>query len=131
MKPETLENYDMYLCCTTLLALTFFLTIGCTSFQPMVRPKPPAVLQGSNADIREHLLREIPIGTSREDAESRVKSLGLNLVPPSEFEPEASRFIHCRFDVRKGRSGQNTWMIQIDCPEGKVTDAFCEQIGVE
>ena len=97
----------------------------------MVRPKPPAVLQGSNTDIRERLLREIPIGTSREDAENRVKSLGLYLVPPSELEPEASRFIHCRFDVRKGRSGQNTWMIQIDCPEGKVIDAFCEQVGVE
>jgi hypothetical protein len=121
----------MYPCCTTLLALTFFLTIGCTSFQPEFRPKPPAILQGSNPDIREHLLREIPIGTSREDAESRVTSLGLNLVPPSEFESEASRFIHCRFDVRKGRFGQNTWIIQIDCPEGKVTDAFCEQVGVE
>jgi len=121
----------MYPCCTTLIALTFFLTVGCKSFEPEYRSKPPAVLQGSNPDIRERLLKEIPIGTSRGDAESRLKTLGLELLPQSEFDSDASHFIHCRFEGRKGMFGQNTWFIQFDCPEGKVKDAFCEQIGTE
>ena len=57
-----------------MIALSFFLTVGCTSFQPKYRSIPPAVLQGSNSDIRERLLREIPIGTNRDDAERLVKS---------------------------------------------------------
>lgn len=112
-----------------LFALSLTLT-GCSSLNFRKEPPVPAVLSGSNQEIREKLLKEIPIGSSQADAERVIRSLGLEPQPESNLDT-GKPLILCSYSGRKGLSGQNTWLIQIDCPEGQVTDIFCEQIGTE
>ena len=118
----------MHGCRSVFFALSFFLTVGCTSFQPEHHSAKPSFLRGNNSEIREYLLRKITIGTLSEDAENLAKSLGLELSPRPDLGSEASRAIECRYTGQKGLFGQNIWLIQIDCPDGKVSDIFCEQI---
>jgi hypothetical protein len=112
-----------------LLALTLTLT-GCSSLSFRQEPPVPAVLSGSNQEIREKLLQEIPIGSSRADAERAIRSLGLEPQPEADLD-SGKPLILCSYSGRKGLMEQNTWLIQIDCPDGQVTDVFCEQIGTD
>jgi hypothetical protein len=112
-----------------LLALSLNLT-GCSSLSFRKEPPVPAILSGSNEEIREKLIQEIPIGSSRADAERVIRSLGLEPQPESNLDT-GKPLILCSYSGRKGLTGQNTWLIQIDCPDGQVTDIFCEQIGTE
>lgn len=103
---------------------------GCSTLSFRDAPAPPAVLRGSNSEIREKLLEKIPTGTPRPEAEQTLRSLGLEPQPESDLD-SGKPLILCNFTRRQGLSGQNTWLIQLDCPDGKVTDIICEQIGTE
>ncbi len=114
-----------------LISAAFFLTVGCTSFSTQHDSVAPFLLKGDQAQVRERLLARIPIGTSQAEAERLVKSFGLELTPESELGFDSHDSINCRHTVRKGMFGQAFWIIQIDCPNGAVSDIICEQIGIE
>lgn len=113
-----------------LFAFSIFGTIGCTTFPSKYISQRPSILRGSNLEIQQELLKRIPIGTSREDAERLIQSLGLELTPPSGLGLEPQDVIACQYTGRTGLFGQATWLIEIDCPLGKVADIICEQISV-
>ena len=76
------------------------------------------------------MLKEIPVGTSQAEALRIVRSLGLE--PQTESDLNSGKpLILCNYTGKKGLTGEVTWLVQIDCPEGKVTDILCEQIGVD
>jgi hypothetical protein len=105
-----------------------FATIGCATFPSKELSQRPSILRGSNLEIQEELLKRIPIGTSHDDAKRLIQSLGLELTPKSGLGLEPQDVIACQYTGRKGLFGQATWLIEIDCPDGKVADIICEQI---
>ncbi len=122
-----------------LIALWLILGVGCSSLSTMP-PRTPSttpssankkLFRGSPDQIRERLLASIPIGMSRKDAEDRVVSLGLTKSDPSEIAMESPPFISCRYLDESFWSGDTIWLIQIECPEGKVSDIICERISFE
>jgi len=117
-------------CRCILLALAVSQSFGCTAGPPDYFSATPSFLRGNPSEVREHLLTHIPIGTPHKDAEQMVKSLGLELTPQSELGSEAIDAIECRHTGPNGPFGQKTWLIRIDCPDGKVADILCEPIGV-
>ncbi len=113
-----------------IVIVLVFATMGCNSLPSKGKSKRPPILQGNNSDIREGLLARIPIGTSRGEAERVIQLLGLELTPESGFGFEPRDVIGCQYSGRKGLLGEATWIIEIKCPDGKVADIICEQIGV-
>jgi hypothetical protein len=120
----------MHGCRCILLAMAVSQTFGCTTASSDYFSATPSFLRGNPSEVREQLLTHIPIGTPHKDAERLVKSLGLELTPQSELGSEAIDAIECRHTGPNGPFGQTTWLIRIDCPDGKVTDILCESIGV-
>ena len=106
------------------------LIIGCTWVPSKHLSAKPSFLCGNPPEVRERLLTHIPIGTPQKDAERLAELLGLERTPQSDLGFQAQDSIHCRFTVEKGLFGQAIWLIQIDCPDGKVADILCEQIGI-
>jgi hypothetical protein len=113
-----------------IIIVLVFASMGCNPLPSIGKSKRPPILQGNNSDIRERLLARIPIGTSRGEAERVIQSLGLELTPESGFGFEPRDVIACQYSGRKGVFGEATWIIEINCPDGKVADIICEQIGV-
>lgn len=112
-----------------LLGLVIF-SGGCSSFGLRKEPPIPSILRGSNQEIRQNLLQKIPVGSSRADAERIIRSLGLEPQPESDLNT-GQPLILCNYTGNTGLHKQTTWLIQIDCPDGKVTDIVCEQIGAD
>ncbi len=124
------KDLKMHGWCPVFIAATLFIAVGCggaSSKQPSV---DPSLLNGTPAQVRERLLNHIPIATPRLDALRFVKSLGLELTPQSELGYDAFDSIHCRYTVKTGLFGEAIWLIQIDCPNGAVTEVMCEQFGI-
>lgn len=115
----------------TALALLMLSSLGCQGIPLPIRSAKPAILYGDNPEIREKLLTQIPVGTSRAEAERRVQELGFEITPSLNLEPETGDQIHCRYTGRKGLLGEAIWLLQINCAEGKVVDIIVEQIGIE
>ena len=113
------------------LVVALFLTVGCTSVSSNQYSVETSLLRGEPAQVRERLLTQIPIGTPQLEAERLATSLGLELTPQSEMGSEALDSINCRTTVRKGLFGEAFWLIQIDCPDGTVSNIICEQIGID
>jgi hypothetical protein len=65
------------------------------------------------------------------DAERQVMSLGLTKSDPPEIAMESPPFISCRYLDESFWSGESIWLIQINCPDDKVSDIICEQIGIQ
>lgn len=120
----------MHGCRCLQLALAIAITLGCSSVPSNHFSATPSLLRGDSLEVRNRLLKHIPIGTPREDADQLVKSLGLELTPRSELASAAADAIECRHIGSNGTFGQTTWLIRIDCPDGKVADILCEQIGI-
>ncbi|MFN7840494.1 MAG: hypothetical protein ACK5YR_22825 [Pirellula sp.] len=113
------------------LVLLLTLGLGCSSLSTRPSSTNKNLFRGSPDQVRDRLLASIPIGTSRRDAENQVVSLGLTKSNPSEIAMESTPFISCRYLDKSFWSGETIWLIQIDCPDGKVSDIICEQIGIE
>jgi hypothetical protein len=114
-----------------LFVLLLILGLGCSSLstRPSSANKNP--FRGSPNQVRDRLLSSIPIGMSRIDAERQVVALGLTKSNPSEIAMESPPFISCRYLDKSFWYGETIWLIQIECPEGKVSDIICERIGFE
>jgi hypothetical protein len=121
----------MHGCQLVLFTVSVTLSVGCNAFSSKQPSSTPSFLRGSDSQIRERLLNSIPVGTSDADAERIAKSLGLELTPDSSVDAGVAPAIHCRYIEKRRLSGQTMWLIQIDCPDGKVTDILCEQIGID
>ncbi len=112
-----------------LLATVIALVIGCVWAASKQLSAKPSLLSGNPSQTRDRLFTHIPIGTPRKDAERLVASLGLNLTPPTDLGFSPSDSVHCQ-QTKSKLFGQVTWLIQIDCPGGKVTDIVCEQFWI-
>jgi len=113
---------------TCLAEALFILLMGCTglpSNQPSAASYP---LNGNPQQIRNRLLTEIPIGTSRTDALRIAMSLGLEPTPPT-FGLEEDNSLRFQNEGKHGWFGQKISLIQIECSRGVVEDISCEQIG--
>ena len=113
-----------------LLGLSCFGS-GCSSLSTRPSSTNKYLFRGSPDQVRDRLLANIPVGMSRIDAERQVDSLGLTKSNPSEIAMESPPFISCRYLDNSFWSGESIWLIQIECPEGKVSDIICERIGFE
>lgn len=113
---------------TCLVVALFFLLMGCTGL-PLNQPSAASsLLRGNPQRIRERLLTEIPIGTSRTDAMRIAMSLGLEPAPPT-IGLDEDHSLRFQNEGKHGWFGQKISLIQIECSEGGVEDIFCEQIG--
>jgi len=113
-----------------LLTVAMSLTLGCAIVPSHYFSAKPSFLRGTTSEVRKQLIAHIPIGTPRKEADQLVKSLGLELTPPSDLAWVDVDAIECRHTVPNGLFGQTIWIIRIDCPDGKVADILCEQIGL-
>lgn len=114
-----------------VLVLFLILGIGCSSLSTSTAIAKKNPFRGSPNQVRERLLLSIPIGMSRIDAEKQVDALGLTKNDPSEIGMESPPFISCRYLDKSFWYGETIWIIQIECPDGKVSDIICERIGFE
>jgi len=110
--------------------LVVSLTVGCTNIVSRHSSATPKYLRGTPAEVRKHMLTHIPTGTPRNEAYRIIKSLGLELTPQSELATVNPDAIECRHVGPQGLFSQTTWLIRIDCPNGKVVDILCEPITV-
>jgi hypothetical protein len=112
-----------------LIMVLVFATMGCSTLPSEGKSKRPPILRGSNEQIQERLLARIPVGTTREEAERVIQSLGLELTPQPDygFEPRGD-VIECQYSGRKGLIFEATWFIEVRCPNGKVSDIICEHM---
>lgn len=114
-----------------LLAFSLLLALGCSSLATRQSSTTKSLFRGSPDQVRDRLLASIPIGMSRRDAEVRVTELGLTKTNPSEIAMASPPFISCRYLDKSFWSGESIWLIQINCPDDKVSEIICEQIGIE
>jgi len=110
------------------LALLILSSIGCQGIPTNFRSEKPAVLRGDNPAIREKLLAQIPPGTPQAEAERRILELGFEVTPQIERGSESDDQILCRYSGSSGLMREAIWLVQIDCPEGKVADIIVEKI---
>ena len=118
-------------CRLILFAGFVFFIAGCNVFPSKLPSSTPAFLRGNTSEIRQKLLKIIPIGTSHEDAERLVESLGLELTSEPVMDSRGSGAIQCQYEGKQGLFDHTVWLIEINCPDGKVADLFCEQIGLD
>jgi len=111
-----------------IIIVLVFATMGCITLPSEGKSKRPPILRGSNEQIQERLLARIPVGTSRDEAERVIQSLGLELKPKSDFGFDPLDVIECQYSGRKGLIYEATWIIEIRCPNGKVSDIICEHM---
>ncbi|MCU0720406.1 MAG: hypothetical protein MUC83_11930 [Pirellula sp.] len=111
--------------------LFLILGLGCSSLSTRPSITNKSLFRGSPDQVRDRLLAKIPVGMSRIDAERQVESLGLTKSAPSAIAGESPPFISCRYLEKSLWFGETIWLIQIDCPDGKVSDIICEQIGIQ
>ncbi|MFO0916243.1 MAG: hypothetical protein U0795_25010 [Pirellulales bacterium] len=108
------------------LVLGMFMAGGCSdmvSSQPTVSP---GIFHGTPAEVEQRLLIQIPVGMNRKDAESRLISLGLELSEPADPGQKHDDLIQCRGYGGNEWSGQKVWLIDLDCPDGRVSKIGCE-----
>jgi hypothetical protein len=90
------------------------------SFEPLFR-NPFALtrnaFQGSRAIAHAHTDRD---AARRRRSTGEITQTGTD--PQSELASVAADAIECRHTGSNGPLGQNTWLIRIDCPDGKVSD---------
>lgn len=113
------------------MALLILSTIGCQGVPSTLQSEKPAILNGNNPAIREKLLAQIPPGTPQTEAVRRIHELGFEMPPKFEQGSESHEQILCRYTGRNGLFSNATWLIQLDCPEGKVADIFVEKIVIQ
>ena len=105
--------------------------LGCSSLSTRPSSTNKYLFRGSPDQVRDRLLANIPVGMSRMDAERQVESLGLTKSDPSAIAMESPPFISCRYLDESLWFGDTIWLVQIECPDGKVSDIICEQIGIQ
>ncbi len=115
------------------VVLTSFLAImlvGCQSSAVSTNRSPrPSILNGRDAEVRERLLAEIPIGTTLTKAEEIVRANGLRC--SQEIDEKTNMpFLSCGYSERVDMLVTMVWQIRIDCPDGLVSDIQCHQTGV-
>lgn len=107
---------------------------GCTSFSsPLRSSSVPPLLRGSLVEIGQRLHAEIPVGTPVNEAMTTAASLGLEPSPqlPGELsgtDPDKLTYQH---SGPNGMFGQATWIVTIECRDGKVAEIYCEKIATE
>jgi len=120
-----------------LIASIVFFAAGYNILTPKPPFSTPAYLRGDIAKIRQELLKIIPIGTPLEDAERIVESLGLENTYERFLESYGlergmgSRelgFIACQYNGKRGFVDDTTWLITINCLDGRVTDISCDHL---
>lgn len=115
------------------VVLTLFsavMLVGCQSSAVSTNRSPrPSILNGRDAEIRERLLAEIPIGTTLTDAEEIVRANGLRC--SQQFDEKSNMpFLSCGYSEKVDMLVTIVWQIRIDCPNGLVSDIQCHQTGV-
>lgn len=116
-------------CSQTRLAMGLIcLFLGCTGLPSNQRSAASSLLRGNPPQIRERLLTEIPIGTTRTEAMRIAMSLGLEPAPPT-LGLDVDNSLRFQNEGKHGWFGQKISLIQIECSKDVVEDIFCEQIG--
>ena len=113
---------------TCLATALICLFMGCTGLPSNHPSTASSLLRGNPQQIRERLLSEIPIGTTRTDAMRIAMSLGLDSAPPT-FGLNEDNSLRFQNEGKHGWFGQKISLIQIECSQGVVEDISCEQIG--
>lgn len=113
-----------------LAAFVFAAILGCkASTLSAPAASLPAVLQGSDSEIRDRLLAKIPIGTSMPDAEQIVKSHGLRC--SQEIDAKTNEpYLSCGYTDKSDAWVTWVWQICIDCPSGAVSEISCKRSGI-
>ena len=103
---------------------------GCGSPAASQRqPARPAILSGNDADIRDRLLAEIPVGTTLENAEQVVKRYGLRCSKQIDDKTKDA-FLSCGYSDKSDMWVTWVWHIRINCPDGVVSEIQRRQGGV-
>jgi hypothetical protein len=114
-----------------IVVITAFLlpvSIGCKS-SPVSQPAKPAILSGTDAEIREELLAKIPVGTTQTEAERIVKEHGLRC--SAEIDDNTNEpYLSCGYSDNSDMWATWVWQIRIDCPGGVVSEIQCKQAGI-
>ena len=109
-----------------VVALLAFALFGCCSAP---RSSKPALLDGTNAEVRERLLAEIPPGTSLTEAERIMKEHGLRCSVEMDKNKDVP-YLSCGWSHKADFWVTWVWSIRIDCPNGVVTGIECKQYGI-
>lgn len=112
-----------------LVVACICLSLGCRSLTFKRSSATSSQLHGTPPEIRERLLSQIPLGTSRADAMRIAMSLGLEPTPNHYAERPEDSTLHFQKEINPWWGGRKISIVQIDCPNGMVEDIFCEHIG--
>lgn len=112
------------------IVVLVFLCLGCSSVSSSRPVSASSLLRGTPPQNRAQLLKQIPIGTPRKEAERIAASIGLGSPDPPVLGTEHEESIRYQHPGKKGWFVDVVTLIQIECSNGLVTDIFCEKIYV-
>jgi hypothetical protein len=87
------------------------------------------ILQGSDAEVCERILVDVPIGTSLKDAERIIVNYGLRCSVESD-SATGKPYLSCGYTDDSDFWVSWVWQIRIDCDDDKVSNVSCKQAGI-